>query len=342
MPVAADKNYTASMTLVFCAYNEEASLPEKIENIANLKARYPDLEVLAYDDKSSDATLAMLQKRPDLVRVIEGAGRTGKAHGMKIMAKEATGEIMIFTDANVLLDEQAIDNLMAYYADPKVGGVCGSLHYLGEDVSSTAAVGSAYWRLEERIKSEEARTGSVMGGDGSIFSLRRTLYPTFPDSVLDDMTVSMAAVFAGKRLLKAGDVVAYERVVANRGDEISRKVRIATRAFHTHLFLRPQLRQMTSKDKFKYMSHKFLRWFGGGFLLIGTLSFVLAMSLVSAWLALVLVLLGAVLIAIGLTSEMGKFASITEIMIALLATQWGTLRAMRGHTQTTWNPAASR
>ena len=328
--------------MVFCAYNEVSSLPEKIENIAKLKTRYPDLEILAYDDKSSDATLVMLQERPDLIRVIEGPGRTGKAHGMKLLAKEATGDIMIFTDANVLLDEEAIDNLMAYYADPSVGGVCGSLHYLGEEASTTAAVGSAYWRLEERIKSEESRTGSVMGADGSIFSLRRALYPAFPDSVLDDMTVSMAAVFAGKRLLKADDVIAYERVVASRGDEISRKVRIATRAFHTHLFLRPQLRQMTSSDKLKYLSHKVLRWFGGGFLLLGALSFILAISLISLWLAIALIILAAVLVTIGLRAKTGKFASIMEITIALMATQWGAVRAIRGHTQTTWNPAASR
>ena len=136
---------------------------KKIENVVKLKTRHPDLEVLAYDDKSSDATLAMLKDQPNLIRVIEGQQRNGKAHGMKLLAKEATNDVIIFTDANVILDEDAIKNLMAYFADPNIGGICGSLHYTGADSSVTAAVGSAYWHLEERIKSQEARTGSVIG-----------------------------------------------------------------------------------------------------------------------------------------------------------------------------------
>ena len=78
--------------------------------------------------------------------------------------------------------------------------------------SPTAKVGALYWRLEEATKALESRTGSVMGGDGSIFSIRRSLYPDFPDSVLDDLTVSMSPVFAGKRLIRADDVIAFEVV----------------------------------------------------------------------------------------------------------------------------------
>ena len=168
-----------------------------------------------------------------------------------------------------------------------------------------------------------------MGGDGSIFALRRELYPNFPDSVLDDLVVSMAAVFAGKRLIKADDVIAYERIVADKRDEIFRKVRIATRAYHTHVFLHSQLLKMTSKNKFKYISHKFLRWFGGGFLFTGILSLVIALSMLSTWLVLVFILLGSVSILFGYIASQGKLASFVEVIIALLATQWGVFSAMR-------------
>jgi cellulose synthase/poly-beta-1,6-N-acetylglucosamine synthase-like glycosyltransferase len=341
-PVTSQQGYRASATLVFCAYNEAANLPEKLDNIAQLKVRYPDLEILAYDDKSSDQTLALLTSRPDLLRVLQGPGRAGKAHGMKRLVQESLGDIIIFTDANVLLDLDAIDNLIAYYADDSVGGVCGSLHYLGEDSSATAAVGSAYWRLEEQIKAEESRTGSVMGADGSIFSLRRSLYPEFPDSVLDDLTVSMTAVFAGKRLMKAEDVIAYERIVANRGDEFSRKIRIATRAFHTHLYLRPHLRRMRAIDRFKYASHKILRWFGGGFVVLGGLSFLTALGMISPLLGLAALAVGSLTVLVGSRIKGGALAATMEILIALMATQWGVLRAISGKTQILWTPAASR
>ena len=261
---------------------------------------------------------------------------------MKRLAAMATGEIMIFTDANVLLDETAIDNLMAWYADPQVGGVCGTLKYLGESGSTTAMVGGLYWRLEEKLKAEESRSGNAMGGDGSIFSLRRALYPDFPDTVLDDLTVSMAAVFVGKRLIKVEDVVAYERLVVARSEEFARKVRIATRAFHTHRYLRPQLAQMAGVDKFKYGSRKMVRWFGGLFLILGAALVVVLAALIAPWLAVMALVTLAAAGLLGARAKSGPVAALAEIVLALIATLIGVIRAMRGQTFVTWSPAKSR
>lgn len=341
-PEAPRQGVTPSASLVFCAYNEATAMSDKLANLAMLKHRYPALEILAYDDGSSDDTASLIAAQGDLVTLVRGPGRSGKAHGMKQLAARARGDILIFTDANVLLDEDAIDNLLARYADPDIGGVLGSLHYMGEGESATASVGSLYWRLEERLKDEESRTGNALGADGSIFSVRRTLYPDFPDSVLDDLTVSMAVLFAGKRLVKAKDVIARERLVAARGDEYRRKVRIAARAWHTHSYLRPQLRRMSGLDRFKYGSRKIVRWFGGLFIAAGALAaLALAFSL-SPLVALVGVMVVLVLLVLGLRAKGGPVAAIVDILIAYAATLQGVFRAMRGRTVTVWNPATSR
>ncbi|BAV63628.1 glycosyltransferase family 2 protein [Sphingobium cloacae] len=331
-----------SASLLFCAYNEAAAMPEKLANLAMLKARHPDLELLAFDDGSSDATAALIEGQGDLVALIRGPGRSGKAHGMKQLAARARGDVLIFTDANVLLDADAIGNLLARYADPEIGGVLGSLHYIGEGESATASVGSLYWRIEERLKDEESRTGNVLGADGSIFSIRRSLYPDFPDSVLDDLTVSMAVVFAGKRLVKAKEVIARERLVAARGDEYRRKVRIAARAWHTHRHLRPQLRRMRALDRFKYASRKIVRWFGGLFILTGALAASALAWRISPWLLGAGMLGAALLAGIAARAKSGPVAALADILIAYAATLQGVAKAMRGRTVTVWNPAQSR
>lgn len=341
-PLARDSTHRCSVTMLFCAYNEGAVIREKLSNIERLKARYPDLQVLAFDDGSSDDTYLQLAARQDLLTVFEGGGRNGKAHGMKRLATMATGDILIFTDANVILDEDAINNLMAWYVDPDVGGICGTLKYLGEGDSATAAVGGLYWRIEEKIKSEESRTGNVMGGDGSIFSLRRALYPSFPDTLLDDFTVSMAAVFAGKRLIKVEDVIAYERLVLARGDEFRRKIRIAARAYHTHLVLKPSLDRMSLIDKLKYASHKFIRWFGGAFMILGVVSglaLAFSLSAIAGLGAAALLAAGATL---ALRATRGPISAISEIGLALIATLIGVIMAMRGAVFVTWATAKSR
>lgn len=331
-----------SMTLMFCAFNEGSVIDEKIENIRELKLRYPDMEVLSFDDGSNDDTFEKLSSCPDLLKVIQGGGRNGKAHGMKLLAAMASGEILIFTDANVLLDLDAVDNLRAWYGDHEVGGVCGTLRYLGSGASPTAAVGGLYWRLEEKIKAEESRTGNVMGADGSIFSLRRELYPDFPDTVLDDLTVSMAAVFAGRRLIKVEDVIAYERLVVARAEEFRRKTRIAARAYHTHLYLRPQLLRMAALDRFKYTSRKVLRWFGGLFLIAGAVFLVALAAAISPVLGAASVLILLVAAGIGKSVNRGPVAAVVDILLALVATLIGVHRAMRGQVVVTWSPAKTR
>ena len=105
-----------------------------------------------------------------------------------------------------------------------------------------------YWlglpKIDDNLQHLESRTGNVMGASGGLFSVRRELYPEFPDTVQDDFTVSMSVVFRGKRLIKARDVIAFERTVSRRDEELRRKVRIGARAFHTHRFLWPQIAQL--------------------------------------------------------------------------------------------------
>ncbi|UZW55765.1 glycosyltransferase family 2 protein [Sphingobium sp. JS3065] len=333
---------TPSASLLFCAYNEAAAMPEKLANLAMLKARYPTLEILSFDDGSSDETATLIAAQGDLVTLLRGPGRSGKAHGMKLLAARARGDVLIFTDANVMLDADAIANLLARYADPEIGGVLGSLHYMGDGESATASVGSLYWRIEERLKDEESRTGNVLGADGSIFSIRRALYPEFPDSVLDDLTVSMAVVFAGKRLVKAKNVIARERLVAARGDEYRRKVRIAARAWHTHSHLRPQLRRMAMLDRFKYASRKIVRWFGGLFILTGIVAAGTLAMRISPTLYMIGGLTGVFILWRGLRARGGPFAALVDILMAYVATLQGVLKAMSGRTVTIWNPAKSR
>ncbi|MBT2185717.1 glycosyltransferase [Sphingobium nicotianae] len=329
-------------SLLFCAYNEAASLPAKIGNLRTLKARYHALEILAFDDGSSDGTGDLLVQASDAVTLVRGPGRSGKAHGMKQLAARASADILIFTDANVLLDEDAIDRLLSYYADPAVGGVLGSLRYGGTDSSASASVGALYWRMEESLKDLESRCGNVMGADGSIFSIRRALYPDFPDSVLDDLTVSMSVVFAGKRLIKAKDVIAREMMVARREDEYRRKVRIAARSWHTHSYLRPQLRRMRALDRFKYASRKIVRWFGAAWMAIGgSAGFALTWT-INPIAAIALGAAAIILLMLGLMARRGPIAAIIDMGLAYVATLKGILLAMRGQTFTIWVPAKSR
>jgi cellulose synthase/poly-beta-1,6-N-acetylglucosamine synthase-like glycosyltransferase len=331
-----------SLSLLFCAYNEAAALPAKIANLRTLKSKHPGLEVLAFDDGSGDETAALLAEAGDVVTLVRGPGRSGKAHGMKRLAAMASGDLLVFTDANVLLDDDALERLTPYYADAAVGGVLGSLHYGGTGSSASASVGGLYWRLEEHLKDMESHTGNVMGADGSIFSVRRSLYPDFPDDVLDDLTVSMSVVFAGKRLIKAKDVIAREMMVARREEEYRRKVRIAARSWHTHRHLRPGLRAMRGLDRFKYTSRKIVRWFGALWMAAGALAVLVLAWRMAPLAAVAMLACGGGLAWLGHHARTGPVAALWDMLLAYVATLQGVLKAMRGQIVVIWQPAQSR
>lgn len=327
--------------IFFCAFNEQRAMPSKIANVRELLARYPNLKVYAYDDGSNDGTPDLLAQEPG-IQLIRGPGHAGKAHGMKLMVAAASERFLVFTDANVELDLNCIDELAKTYADPDVGGICGSLVYRnGNDGSTTAQGGGLYWSLEERIKELESRTGSVIGADGSIFSVRREMYPTFPDSVQDDFTVSMNVLFSDARLVRAPHVTAYEELVTDRRDELARRVRIATRAYHTHREMRSRIKQLSTLDRYKYLSHKVLRWWGAVPMAISVASSVVFLCTFGL-IGYVLIAVAALCLAGLRMLKMRLVLLVAELGVSIAATTFGAIRALRGVTVTTWTPPASR
>lgn len=342
--VVSGRTRPLRLSLAFCAYNEAAVLPGKIENLRRLREADLTLEILAYSDGSSDETAAILRAEDSWLRVFASDERHGKSHGMNTLVQAAEGDVVVFTDANVMLDPATMPALRRSFADPTVGCVCGQLVYTNPEEGATAAVGSFYWRLEERIKALESRSGSTMGADGSIFAVRRRLYRTVPPDIIDDMFVSLSILCDGYRVVRDAAVVAYERAATDSRDEFQRKVRIACQAFNCHRLLRPRLQQLSALDRFKYVSHKLLRWFGIYFFAGAVIAAALWLVLQGLWsVALAGVIAAGGLYVAGRAGMPHALAKGVEILRAMAATGIGLVKSGRGERFQTWElPASSR
>jgi len=329
------------VAFLFCAYNEELALPAKIDNIRAIRKAWPTIEVRAYTDCCTDASVAILKQAADVVMLHEGTVRTGKVEGMRRLVEATGAEILIFTDANVMVEPASIPRLVAYFTDTEIGTVAGTLHYTNPDESPSARTNSAYWRLEEAIKRLESETGSTMGADGSLFATRRSLYPVVPAHLIDDMIASISPLFRGSRVVSAPDVHAFETAVVRSSEEFRRKRRIACGAFNTHRYLWPQLRTMSPMNKFKYFSHKYLRWFSAVFLVlcaVFAVAGIVALGHVKA--AALVVAAGLALFMIGRQFEVPVVSAVTEIAMSIIATGVGVMEAIAGRSYQTWVPPA--
>lgn len=341
-PRHAEPSANMRIALCVCAYNEARIIRDKAENMLAMRHAVPRLELLIYVDAASDGTADILQDYADRIHVVVASERRGKTYGMNKLVAATNAEIVVFSDANVTFAPDAITRLVRPFADPTVGCVCGHLIYRVAEGSATAATGSIYWRLEEAIKQLESRTGSTMGADGSIFAIRRVLHRAPPPDIIDDMFVSLSVLCDGFRVVRVADALAYEETVSRPEEEFRRKVRISCQAFNVHRLLRPRLRQLSLLDRYKYFSHKLLRWMSGYLLVVAGISFIGALADLDAWRALaVLLALLLGITAVGLTRPASMLGKLLDIAAAFLATSFGVIRSLRGERFQTWTPPAS-
>jgi len=250
-----------SVSLVMAVHNEEEDLPAKLENLRALDYPSDLLEVIIASDGSTDQTNAILE-------VVEGGPivalhlpRVGKAKALNTAVGQAAGDILVFSDANSMYAPDAIQRLVAPFADPTVGGVAGNQRYLpsrGNNLSQTGE--KSYWNFDRMLKVYESAAGNVVSATGSIYALRRSLFQPIVEGVTDDFYTSTAAIEQGYRLVFEPDAVSYEPVTADAEREFKRKVRIITRG------LRSVIARRSLLNPFKYgfyavqlWSHKVLR-----------------------------------------------------------------------------------
>jgi cellulose synthase/poly-beta-1,6-N-acetylglucosamine synthase-like glycosyltransferase len=325
-----------------CAYNEERAITRKIENLLALRAREPDLQILVYVDGAGDRTAEILREYAAQIELYIATERHGKTYGMNFLASKAEAPILIFTDANVLMDMDCVRDFRRYFADPEIGCVCGNLVYTNAGASATASSGSAYWRFEEAIKKLEMESGSTMGADGSVFAIRRSLHKPPPDHIIDDMYVSLMILCSGYRVIQAGDALAYEESVVSAREEFRRKIRIACQAFNVHRLIWPQLRTLDGITLYKYVSHKLIRWFTIYLLAIAAVAFEASLIVAGhAHVAAALFFFAAAALLLGCVSSMKPFAQVAGVIAAFTGTGLGVWRSLRGERYQTWTPAAS-
>lgn len=222
-------SFPATATVLIAAHDEEASIATKVANVLSLRWPGTPPQLVIASDGSTDATVERALAAAggsQRVRVLD-LPRCGKAAALNAAAAEATGEVLVFTDANSELAADALEHLGAPFADPDVGGVAGDQRYRSDGGHGGGE--RDYWDLDRMLKVAESTAGNVISATGALYAIRRELFVGVPDGVTDDFVTSTAVIEQGRRLVFAGDAVAWEPPAASAGLEFERKVRVMTR-----------------------------------------------------------------------------------------------------------------
>jgi cellulose synthase/poly-beta-1,6-N-acetylglucosamine synthase-like glycosyltransferase len=267
-----DDSFLPRVSLIVPAHNEEGVIEEKIRNILALDYPKSKLEVVIASDGSTDKTVALARRFiGEGVSIEDYKVRRGKMGTLNAIVPKTEFEILVLTDANAMFKKDAVRRLVRHFSDSNIGCVCGAKRI----VSMKSGIGSGeglYWRYENFLKKMESRVGSCAGADGSIYALRRELYP-FPRedrAIMDDLAVSLKIIERGYRVIFEPSAIALEGASVRVGDEFRRKVRILSGALVAVAFAKRLLVPLRSPVWIQLYSHKVIRW-GGGILMLGAL-----------------------------------------------------------------------
>ena len=261
------------VSILIPAYNEERVIGAKIENLLALDYDPGKMEILIGSDGSTDRTDNIVKSFDDpRVKLIRLAGRSGKSAVLNRLVAEAAGEILIFSDANVMLDRAALKMLIRHFSDPSVGVANGGKYIQIPEGAESVRGEAVYGRYENALRTRESEVGGMSGALGSLMAVRKSLYrPYAAGSINDDTVPSIWAVLAGLRNVHDPEAKAFEESGRSVSEEFRRRIRIGAGNFQT-LFRYPQvLRPRYGLAAYTFFSHKVLRWIFP-FLMIGALA----------------------------------------------------------------------
>ena len=344
------RDITPLVTLVISAFNEERVIGKKLLNALMLDYPSDQLEILVVSDASSDATESIVGSFSGRgVKLIRMPERRGKTAGLNVAVREARGEIIVFSDANIIYKSDVIRKLVRNFADPVVGCVTGNSCYVKNSLSPAHVQENSYWQYEQTIRTLESQLGSTVGGDGAIFAIRKCLYAPLAPDAINDLVVPLQIVARGYRAIFEPEAVGFEPSAGHFAAEFRRKRRIVNRSWRGVRSVPPVLDpRAVGIFAWQVCSHKVLRW------LILPIVFIVAAGCFVAFPVGLVYQIGAIgfvtslgIAAIGgLTgSHVGQLTRLTHglfyFYMVNLAAFLGIIMAMFGRIEVVWTPERS-
>ncbi len=250
-----------TMTFVVAAYNEASCIQQKIENTLQLSYEKDKLQIVVVTDGSNDKTPSLVAAY-EAVTLFHQSERQGKVAAINRIMPYLDSEVIVLSDANTVLNSDALESIGAAYLGANVGAVSGEKVVLSSESDDATAGEGIYWKYESMVKKWDSELNTMVGCAGELMSFRKRLYqPIEEDTYIEDFVMSMRIAAKGYRVVYCPEAKAYELPSASIEDEMKRKIRIAAGGLQAIWRLKSILNPFRHKWlSYQYIGHRVLRW----------------------------------------------------------------------------------
>ena len=250
-----------AITHIIAAYNEEACIREKIDNCRQLDYPSEKIHTIIITDGSNDQTPAIVKQYPDIT-LMHSSKRQGKFSAMERAIAKVETSITLFSDANAMLNAEAIQKIARHFSNKKVGAVAGEKQVTYTHNQNASKGEGLYWKYESFLKKMDAELHTVVGAAGELFAIRTSLFEKPEKSVIiEDFVLTVGIAAKGYRVAYEPKAIASEKGSANIMEELKRKVRISAGGLQASWQLKHLLNPFKyGKLAFQLFSHRVIRW----------------------------------------------------------------------------------
>jgi cellulose synthase/poly-beta-1,6-N-acetylglucosamine synthase-like glycosyltransferase len=255
-PVRKDGDLVPTVVVVVAAHNEESVIQARVANLQALDYPPGKLEIVVTSDASTDRTEELAEEAG--AQVIRNP-RGGKVAAQDRAVRETTSDIVAFSDANATWAPDALRKLVRNFGDPEVAYVCGRANLHTDDGRTKEGI---YWRYELALRADESRLGSITGGNGPIYAVRREDYLEVDSRFGHDLSFPYLMVQRGRRAVYEPEANSYEKATPTNEDEYRRKVRMFEHCWAI-VAEGKMLRRLRPLYLVEVLSHRHLRYASG-------------------------------------------------------------------------------
>ena len=259
-PISKD-DIEPTVTFIVAAHDEEVVIEQRLANLLALDYPQDKLEIVVASDASTDRTDELVESiaaEHSRIRLLT-LPRGGKTVAQNTAVRATSGEILAFSDANTHWRPDALRKLVRNFADPDVAYVCGRHFYEQAPGTNREWI---YARFEGWLRRNESQLGSITGGVGPIYAVRREDYVELDPRVGHDIVLPYLTVQRGRRAVVDTEAVAWEKPARDIEDEYRRKLRMFEHSWLI-LFRGGMLRRLGPLHRFEIVSHRHLRYGSG-------------------------------------------------------------------------------
>lgn len=226
-----DYSRVPDVTVMIVAHNEEKVISDKLYNICNLNYPIEKLYILVASDNSTDRTNQIVEQfraeNPEFnIELYITKDRKGKTNAQNEAQKKVKTEFLVMTDANAILDKNAIKELMACFTEESISYVTGCLKYINGGNALTSNSEKTYWDSDVSIREIESNIQTITAGNGALYACRNSRYVDVGLIHSHDSAMPFYYALKGERAINCLQALAYEKAGENNKDEFKRKVRM--------------------------------------------------------------------------------------------------------------------